>query len=247
MNRVVRKIVSVIIAIIIVFSIPVTAFAATGYDRGYVGGMSGDGHIYAHGLDVSEWQAGNVDFNAVKNAGYDYVILRAGTTRRKDHNFEEFYTQAKAAGLNVGAYFYSYALTPEQSTADAHTMLSWLSGKQFEYPIYFDYEDPSQDALSTDVAQAICLNFMDTVAGAGYLTGIYTGYYKSTKLPMNVICSRYEFWVAHYKDYTYQTMNSKYCTTSSRNRRLAPQDPPESSHPDRCAPRPCSSPTVRHI
>ncbi len=212
MNRVLQKIVSVIIAIIIVLSVPVTAFAATGYDRGYAGGMPGDGQIYAHGLDVSEWQAGAIDFNAVKSAGYDYVILRAGTTKRKDYNFEEFYTQAKAAGLNVGAYFYSYALTPEQSTADANTMLTWLAGKQFEYPIYFDYEDPSQESLSNDVAQAICLNFMDTIANAGYLSGMYTGYYKSTVIPTATICQKYEIWIAHYKDYTYQTLSPSYST-----------------------------------
>lgn len=182
----------------------------TGYENGYEGGMPGDGKIYAHGLDVSEHQSGNIDFTAVKNAGYDFVIIRAGTSRRKDYNFEEFYEKAKAAGLDVGTYFYSYATTASASAEDAKTMLSWIEGKQFEYPVYLDYEDSSQSSLSTAVAQDICLTFMDAMAEAGYLTGMYTGYYKSTGLPMSVICEKYEFWVANYYDYTYQTLSSSY-------------------------------------
>ncbi len=55
-----------------------TASAATGYDCGYAGGRAGTGSIIAHGIDISTWQDGNVDFTAVKNADYSYGILRAG-------------------------------------------------------------------------------------------------------------------------------------------------------------------------
>jgi len=217
MKRFAKRIVTFFLCVTIVVSTTLTGLAATGYDRGYAGGMAGDGKIYTQGLDVSEWQDGNIDFVSIKNAGYDYVILRAGTTKRKDYNFEEFYASARAAGLNIGAYFYSYATTPSQSTTDANTMLGWLAGKQFEYPIYFDYEDPSQASLSTEVAQAICLNFMDTIANAGYLTGMYTGWWKSTQLPMDVICSKYEAWIAYYAgdgsyDAGYDKKNPEFCT-----------------------------------
>jgi GH25 family lysozyme M1 (1,4-beta-N-acetylmuramidase) len=189
-----------------------TNTGSNGYENGYAGGMAGDGTIYAHGLDVSLWQGENLDFNAIKNAGYSFVILRAGTTKGKDTCFETFYKNAKAAGLNVGAYYYSYATTVDAAKADADNMLSWISGKKFEYPLYFDYEDSSQDSLSSTTAQNICLAFMDKLANAGYLTGMYTSYYKSTLLPMDTICAKYEFWVANYYDYTYETLSPSYST-----------------------------------
>ena len=183
-----------------------------GYDRGYEGGMAGDGKIYAHGFDLSSWQEGAVNFQAIKNAGYDFVILRAGTSKGKDSCFDTFYTQAKAAGLDVGAYYYSYALNVSESTTDANNMLSWISGKVFEYPLYFDYEDPSQENLSNTTAKNICLTFMDKLADAGYLTGMYTGKYKSTVIPTSEICARYEIWIAHYYDYTFESKSPEYCT-----------------------------------
>ncbi len=185
---------------------------STGYDRGYAGGMAGDGKIYAHGFDLSSWQEGAVNFTAIKDAGYDFVILRAGTSKGKDSCFDTFYTQAKAAGLDVGAYYYSYALNVTESNTDADNMLSWIAGKTFEYPLYFDYEDPSQESLSNATAKSICLTFMDKLANAGYLTGMYTGQYKSTVLPTSEICARYEIWIAHYYDYTYESKSSTYST-----------------------------------
>ena len=185
-----------------------------GYERGYKGGKNGSGKIYAQGLDVSYWQINNINFSSIKSAGYDYVILRCGTTKGKDSCFDTFYSQAKAAGLGVGVYYYTYATTVAGAKTDAQNTLNWIKGKKFEYPIYFDYEDPSQNSLSQSTAKNICLTYMDMLAEAGYLTGIYTGYYKSTQLPMSSICSKYEFWVAHYYDYTYTSLSSKYSTIS---------------------------------
>ena len=170
----------------------------TGYDRGYTGGMAGTGQYVAFGLDVSAWQGENLDFNMIKNAGYDYVILRAGTTYGKDTQFENFYVKAKAAGLDVGAYYFSYALDVATVTKDAENMISYLAGKKFEYPIYFDYEDPSQLELSSSLSQQICLTFMDMLAAEGYLVGLYTGKYFSTQIPISTICAKYEIWIAHY-------------------------------------------------
>ncbi len=184
---------------------------ANGYERGYKGGMPGDGVIYAHGLDLSSWQGSNLNFQNIKNAGYTYVILRAGTTYGKDSCFETYYQRAKAAGLNVGAYYYSYATSTAAAQQDANNMISWLSGKKFEYPIYFDYEDPSQDYLSQTASKNICLTFMDALANKGYLVGLYTGYYKSTQLLMSQICAKYEFWVAYYYDNTYTSLGSSFC------------------------------------
>lgn len=189
-----------------------TGSFVNGYLNGYNGGMAGDGKIYAHGLDVSEWQGTSLNFNSIKNAGYDYVILRAGTTNGKDNCFESYYTKARAAGLDIGAYYYTYATTVSGAKTDADNMLSWISGKTFEYPVYLDYEDSSQDSLSSTTAKNICLTFCDAMAEAGYLTGVYTGYYKSTQLPMSEICAKYEVWIANYWDYGYETLSPSYST-----------------------------------
>ena len=183
---------------------------ANGYENGYTGGMAGDGKIYAHGLDVSQWQGSSLSFTSIKNAGYDYVILRAGTSYGKDTCFETYYKNARAAGLDIGAYYYTYATSVSAAQTDANNMLSWISGKTFEYPIYFDYEDSCQNGLSTTTAKNICLTFCDAMAEAGYLTGVYTGYYKSTQLPMSSICAKYEVWIANYWDYGYTTLSPEY-------------------------------------
>ena len=92
----------------------------------------------------------------------------------------------------MGAYYYSYATTVAGAQTDASNMLTWIKGKTFEYPIYFDYEDASQDSLSSTTSKNICLTFCDAMANAGYLTGIYTGYSRSTNLPMSEICAKYD-------------------------------------------------------
>ena len=171
---------------------------SNGYERGYEGGMAGSGEYKAFGLDVSSWQGSSLNFTRIKNAGYDYVILRAGTTNGKDTCFETYYTNAKAAGLDVGAYYYSYATSVSSVKTDMEDFLSYIAGKKFEYPIYFDYEDASQQALSASLSQQICLTAMDMLAAEGYLVGMYTGKYFSTQLPMDTICAKYEVWIAHY-------------------------------------------------
>ena len=63
-------------------------------------------------------------------------------------------------------------MNAEDAVADANKCLSYIAGKTFEYPIYFDYEDPTQNELSQAASTEICLAFMDTVANQGYLTGM---------------------------------------------------------------------------
>ena len=73
------------------------------------------------GIDVSVWQ-GNIDFNKVKSAGIDFVIIRAGYGNgNKDKWFEENYRKAKAAELHIGAYWYSYATSSVGATQEAQS------------------------------------------------------------------------------------------------------------------------------
>ncbi len=176
-----------------------TANAETGYDRGFPSGMKGDGTIRAHGLDVSSWQDSGLDFKNIANAGYTFVILRCGTTRGKDGCFEEYYANAKAAGLNVGCYYYSYATTAAEATNDANDTISYIKGKKFEYPIYFDFEDPSQIDLSDSLSAQICRSYLDVLKDNGYLAGIYSFSWMLSQdwISSSGIKNTYEGWVAH--------------------------------------------------
>ena len=73
--------------------------------------------IIAHGIDVSRWQ-GEIDFAAVKASGVDFVIIRIGYSSAIDINFEKNYAAARAAGLDIGAYFYSYAENTEEAVKE---------------------------------------------------------------------------------------------------------------------------------
>lgn len=128
------------------------------------------------GIDVSRWN-GAVDFKAVKNAGYDFVIINAGYGRyphQKDPLFEINYKNAKDAGLNVGAYWYSYAKTAADAELEAKTFVEAVWGKKFEYPICFDIEDPSQAGLSNKTINDMCKSFCSYLEKNGYYAVIYS-------------------------------------------------------------------------
>lgn len=82
-------------------------------------------------IDVSYCQT-NVDYDRVKNSGIDVVIIRAGYGResyQKDSEFETHYRNAKAAGLKVGAYWYSYADSVSDAVNEANACLACIKGK----------------------------------------------------------------------------------------------------------------------
>lgn len=133
-------------------------------------------NVKEKGIDVSVYQ-GIIDWKTVKASGIDFAILRAGYggfSYQKDKNFEINYANAKANGIKVGAYWYSYAKTLEQSNMEVDAFLSVVSGKQFEYPVYFDIEDKSQENLGVDLLTNITINFCEKVQSRGYYVGLYT-------------------------------------------------------------------------
>lgn len=132
-----------------------------------------------YGLDLSKHN-GSVDFNAIKNSGNDFVILRCGygVNGTKDPKFEEYYSKAKAAGLKVGAYYYSYALNVSGAKAEANNCISYIQGKQFEMPVYIDMEDAdrykSKNGMpSNSTLNEICNEFCRILESNGYYTGVY--------------------------------------------------------------------------
>lgn len=154
------------------------------------------------GIDVSKWQ-GNIDFAKVKAAGVQFAMLRAGYGKvdsQKDPKFEQNYKDAKAVGLPIGAYHYSYAKSIEGAKQEARACLSWLKGKQFEYPIAFDIEDKSQAELGKATLTAIIKAFCEELEKAGYYVCIYASkYWLDKKLDMEAL-KAYDVWVAQWAD-----------------------------------------------
>lgn len=144
--------------------------------------------VLQQGIDVSKHQHAQnssgeflpLDWKAIKAAGIDFVILRAGymdtgNVWKIDPTFEMNYTGAKAAGLAVGVYLYSYAENETELNAEIEQLLLCIDGKQFEYPIYFDIEDKSiADDAKKEVLTSLCIKFVDTMRENGYYGAVYT-------------------------------------------------------------------------
>ncbi|MDE6796783.1 MAG: glycoside hydrolase family 25 protein [Ruminococcus sp.] len=150
-----------------------------------------------NGIDVSEWQ-GLIDWQNVKT---DFCIIRAGYGRlvtQKDKYFDENYNGCKNNSIPCGAYWFSYALTPEEAVLEAQTCMEVIKGKKFEYPIYYDVEQSEQFELGRDAVSAIIRAFMDTMENAGYWVGLYMSTYYLNNYVTDDIKVRYAIWVADY-------------------------------------------------
>ena len=156
------------------------------------------------GIDVSVHN-GDIDWGKVKADGIGFAILRAGYGRlasQKDEKFEQNYSGAKDAGIPVGAYWYSYAMTPEEAELEADVFLSVIKGKQFEMPVYFDLEEKKQFDLGKEQVSAIMRAFLKKVESAGYFVGLYGSASSLTTHTADDIKSWYTIWLAHWVDQT---------------------------------------------
>lgn len=171
------------------------------------GAYSGNTEVIAKGIDVSKWQH-SVDENSqltplnwdnIKNEGVEFAILRAGTSQGADPVFEMNYEGAKAAGLDLGVYFYSYATTVEAIEADAYVLLNYLDGKKFEYPIYLDLEDESQEALDKELLTQMCIRFFEILQKKGYYVALYTNNaWLTFILDTQFVLDNFDVWYARY-------------------------------------------------
>lgn len=153
-----------------------------------------------NGIDVSQYQ-GNIDFNKVKASGVNFVIIRAGYGKyisQKDPYFEQNYKKAKKAGLNVGAYWYSYAASRADAQAEARTCLQAIKGKKFEMPIYFDLEEQSQFRRGKAFCDSLVKSFCTELENAGYYAGLYISRSPLQNYISTNVAKRYALWVAEY-------------------------------------------------
>lgn len=152
-------------------------------------------------IDVSYCQVG-VDYNKVKADGIEAVIIRAGfgrETSQKDSQFETHYKNAKAAGLKIGAYWYSYADSIDDAKREASACLACIKGKNFDLPIYFDMEESRQTSYGRTVLTAMAVAFCETIKAGGYRAGVYSNAnWLSNYLDYNLLRSKYSIWLAQW-------------------------------------------------
>ena len=154
------------------------------------------------GIDVSVHN-GDIDWGKVKAAGIDFAILRAGygkLAKQKDAKFVDNYNGAKAAGLPVGAYWYSYATTPDEAKQEAEVCVSILKGKQFEFPIFFDQEEKTTLDTGKANCSAMIRAFCDVLEANGYWVGLYTSRSCLSTHIEDDIKTRYALWAAEWSD-----------------------------------------------
>ena len=153
------------------------------------------------GIDVSEHQ-GHIDWAKVAKDGVQFAVIRAGYGRelsQKDDYFEQNYTAAKKAGIQVGAYWYSYADSVKRAEEEAKTCLKVQEGKKFDLPIFFDQEyEKSILALSSKTRTDIILKFLEIIQAAGRKCGLYSSTnFITTKLQASRL-RQYPLWIAEY-------------------------------------------------
>ncbi|BFL75993.1 cell wall-binding repeat-containing protein [Finegoldia magna] len=154
--------------------------------------------VFQQGADLSKFNR-NVNMKLAKQNGMDFVILKAGSGYSgEDPKFQQNYRNAKAAGLNVGAYWYSYAVNVEEAKEEAVRYLKILGKKQFEYPVYLDFEDPSQRRIPTKTKTDMAIAFMSILEKNGYYTGLYSsGSWINNQFEKERL-KDYDIWIAHW-------------------------------------------------
>lgn len=158
----------------------------------------------ANGIDVSYAQS-TVDWQAVKADGVEFAMLRAGfgwenKAQQTDAQFYANVKGAKAAGVPIGCYHYSYATTVEEAQKEAAFLLDIIKGYAFEYPVVFDIEDKCQRDLDKKLLTDIAIAFCKAMEKAGYYTAVYSNLdWIHNRLDMSRL-ARYDLWLAQYNE-----------------------------------------------
>lgn len=217
------KILSVFLAVIMAFASTSVAFASTKFYSKY------DKKTYTHntkfdafnkvvGIDVSMHNK-TVDFNKVKADGIDFVYVRVGytgyTKKKLSLNYDPYYqeniTNALAAGLRVGVYWYSQALNEEEALQEANMLLNVIGSYNITLPVVYDYEfagvgeEGRLDSANLSKAQmtANSLTFLNRVSQMGYTPCLYANYsFLKNRVNASQISSIAKIWLAHYNTST---------------------------------------------
>ncbi len=161
------------------------------------------------GIDVSKWN-GTIDWNAVAASGVKFAIIRCGYRGSTggalimDPTFATNIQGAKAAGIKVGIYFFTQAITEVEAIEEASMCISLANTYGISYPIFIDTEGSGgrADPLNKVARTAIIKAFCETVKSAGYTPGVYASkFWFYDNLDYSQLSS-YKIWVAQYASAT---------------------------------------------
>ena len=156
------------------------------------------------GIDVSKWQE-EIDFEKIKKAGCEFVILRIGVMKDKDSelvkdsNFDKNYKNAKKAGLKVGLYVYSEANNIDTAISNAEFIIDTLDGDKLDLPVSFDWESWTyfnDMEINLHMLNEMYDAFSEKLEEAGYETMLYASEYYLNNVWLEL--KDYKIWIAKY-------------------------------------------------
>lgn len=165
------------------------------------------------GIDVSRYN-GSIDWNAVKNCGVDYVMIRVGYRGYAaegnialDPRFVENIEGAKKAGLKVGIYFFTQAITEQEAIEEANWVIDKIRPYKIDLPVAIDVEFSSEsnqqgraDPLDKDSRTTITRRFCETIQNAGYIPMVYLNVdWAKNYVDMSRL-KDFDTWIAHYRN-----------------------------------------------
>lgn len=177
------------------------------------------------GVDLSSKQ-GIVDFEKLKKAGVDYVMIKVGGRGYSSGNVvidpsaKDYMNGAKNAGLDIGVYFYSQALDRDEVYEEVDTLLELIKDYPVNYPVVFDMESVEGDMARTDALDKsarteLARVFMKEIASQGYHPMLYGNKeWLITKLDLEKL-SDYDIWLSQEgktPDYPYEYTMWQYDT-----------------------------------
>lgn len=159
------------------------------------------------GIDVSKWNK-EIDWESVKAAGVDFVIIRCGYRGSKtgalveDPYFKRNVEGAEAAGLKVGIYFFTQATTEIEAVEEASMALMLCRNYKLALPIFIDTEGAGgngrADGLGVETRTAVCEAFCRTIDNSGFNAGVYASKNWFTNNLSTENLSDYTIWLAQY-------------------------------------------------
>ena len=182
-------------------------FLHDGYQLSYTGDEC---YTYRLGVDVSEHQ-GEIDWEKVKAAGYDFAFIRVGYRGYgeagrlcTDAMFHQNIVEAQSAGIDVGVYFFAQAVNEAEAEEEADPVLQQLAGYQLQLPVVYDPESILDDEARTDnvSGEQFTKNtavFCQKIKEADYQPAIYSNMlWEAYELDLKVL-EEYPIWYADYE------------------------------------------------
>ena len=166
-------------------------------------------------IDVSRYQ-GLIDWAQVAAAGYKGAMLKTVSTNHKlskrsdglyiDPTFETNYRNARAAGLDVGVYYYTYATSEAMADAELALLRQAVYGKELTLPVAVDVEDNRLTSLDKQSLTDLTAYALHEVEQMGFYAQLYTytGFAKAHLYVDGAALQPYDVWLA---DYTGKTPN----------------------------------------